>query len=325
MPLSISNSRAPSKRHTVLLLLVCALFCAFVEAGAGLYFGRVSQMENRRQTEYLNALTMRSSKDRNGASLLIVGNSLLLHGVNFSQLQQALGTGTELRRMVVENTFYLDWYYGLRHVFKMGAQPDIVVLVLNPIQFASSSINGDYTVHFLVNREDLGDLARDIGAARNQMSSLALANLSSFYGTRAEIRMWLLGKVLPDLSHLFHSVPAAPTVASRQLTTQRLIQLRDLCAQHGADLVVVLPPARKDSGVSAILQAAAANGVTVLLPIPPGVLPSSDYSDNFHLNSQGAGKFTPALAAGLKQVLSQTATDRAEAVSVPSRAASTTF
>jgi hypothetical protein len=69
---------------------------------------------------------------------------------------------------------------------------------------------------------------------------------------------------------------------------------------------VVLPPARLNSGADLILQTAAATGVKALSPIAPGVLPPSDYSDNFHLNSHGAGKFTPALAAGLKQFLWQT-------------------
>jgi len=323
MPLSISNSREPSTRHIVLLLVVCTLFCGFVEAGAAFCFDRVSQMENRRQAEYRNALTMRPSKDRSGASILVVGNSLLLHGVNFSRLQQAVGTGIELRRMVVENTFYLDWYYGLRHIFKMGAQPDFVVLVLNPIQLTSSAIDGDYTVHFLVDRQDLTGLARDIHADRNQMSSLALANLSSFYGSRAEIRTWVLGKILPGFPRLFHVAPAAPMIGFRELATQRLIQLHQLCAHHGAELVVVLPPARKDSGVGVVLQAAAANAVKILLPLAPGVLPPSDYSDNFHLNAEGAEKFTPALAAGLKQVLLQSAADRTQAASVRPAAAGT--
>ncbi len=303
-------------RHVIVLLAVCFLFCVFLEAVTSCYFGRVSQMENRRQTEYRSALMLRPAKETGRASVLVVGNSLLLHGVDFPQLQQAVGPDIELRRLVVENTFYLDWYYGLRHLLKIGSQPDVAVVMLNPIQLTSEAINGDYTVHLLVDREDLGGFARDIGADRNKMSSLALANLSFFYGTRAEIRTWLLGSILPGLPHLFHSTPTAPKAGSRELAEQRLAQLRQLCAQHGVELVVVLPPARQDSGVSVVLQAAAANEVKMLLPIPPGVLPVSDYSDNFHLNSRGARKFTPVLAAELKEVLLQAAADRAVAASV---------
>lgn len=304
MPSSISNSRKATTRDVVLLLVVCALFSAFLELGSAFGFGRLSQMEHRRQTEYQNALATRSSKGRHGTSVLVVGNSLLLEGVDFPALQQDVGPAIDLRRMVVENTFYLDWYYGLRHIFRAGARPDVVVVVLNPTQISSSSFNGDYSAHLLVDRRDLWDFAKDTAADRNAMSSLALANLSFFYGTRTEIRTWILGNILPGLPHLFHSTPTVPKAqAFAAVAAQRTAQLRDLCTQHGAELVIVLPPARLNTGADVILQAAAANGVKVLSPIAPGVLPSSDYSDNFHLNSSGAGKFTPALASGLRQVL----------------------
>jgi hypothetical protein len=326
MLLSTSNSRVPDRSHIVLLLAVCALFCASLEAVTTVFFGRISHIEHRREAEYRAAVAMRSAKDSHGASVLVAGNSLLLEGVSFPQLQQDFGPEIELRRTVVENTFYLDWYYGLRRLFKMGSQPDVVVLLLNPLQLTSGAIDGDYTAHFLVDRQDLPALATIIGADRNRMSSLALANLSYFYGTRAEIRTWILGNLLPDLPSLTrllqfgHVAPEGE--AFRQIAAQRLIQLRQLCEQHGVALVVVIPPAREDSGASAVLQAAATSGVKVLIPIGPGALPASDYADNFHLNSHGAGKFTPALADGLKQVFSDTAREQRETASVPSAAAS---
>lgn len=305
MPSSISSSRKPKARDIALLLLVCVLFCALLELGARLHFSRISQMEHRRQVEYQNALTMRSLKDRQAASILIVGNSLLLEGVNFPQLQKDFDPRFELQRTVIENTFYLDWYYALRRMFRLGARPDIVVVMLNPIQLTSPAFDGDYSAHLLVDRRDLLSFARDVEADRNATSSLLLANLSSFYGTRTEIRSWILGHILPGLPQLFHSGAAPRPTVLPELASQRIAQLREVCEQHGTQLVLVLPPARLSSGVDVVTQAATANRVNLLLPIAPGVLPSSDYSDNFHLNSSGAGKFTPALAAGLRQVLSQ--------------------
>jgi hypothetical protein len=278
-------------------------------------------MERRRQTEYQTALTSRVASANQRASVLVVGNSLLLEGVNFPQLKQDLGPEVDLRRVVIENTFYLDWYYGLRRMFKMGARPDVVVVVLNPIQLTSSSFDGDYSAHLLVDRSDLLGFARDISADRNETSSLVLANLSSFYGTRAEIRTWILGNILPGLPHLFRSAPSVPKgVAFADVVSRRLAQLQELCTQQGARLVVVLPPARLNTGADVVLQTAAATGVKALSPIAPGVLPSSDYSDNFHLNSHGAGKFTPALAAGLKEVLWQAPVGSAETASAAFRA-----
>jgi hypothetical protein len=305
MPSSTSSSKTPTRRHVFLLLLACALVFAVIEAGTALEFRRISRIEHRRETEYRSALEMHPAE--HASSVLVAGNSLLLEGVNFLELQHQVGPEFNLRRLVVEGTFYLDWYYGLRRIFASGARPDAVVLVLNPSQLASSAIGGDYTTHFLVDKADLVHFARDAGADRNRTSSMALANVSFFYGARAEIRNWVLGEILPDLPSLtrsFHSAPKPLTgAAPLELAIQRLENLDRLCRDHGSKLVFVIPPSNEDMGTLALAQAASANGVPVLVPIAPGLLPLSDYSDRFHLSSNGAGKFTPALAAGLKRLL----------------------
>jgi hypothetical protein len=322
MHLSTSSSRTPTRRDLALLLMACALVCASVEGGTALMFGRISRIENRRETEYRQALAMHRSRDTQ--AVLIAGNSLLLEGVNFPQLQREVGSEMDLHRAVVEGTFYLDWYFGLRRLFAEGAQPDAVVLVLNPIQLTSGAVGGDYTAHFLVDRKDILQFAKETGADRNRTSSLALANLSFFYGARAEIRNWILDRLLPDLPSLTHNFQSTPKGlnedALREVATQRLERLRQLCQDHGAELVFVIPPSNEDMGAAAVSQVAAVHGFQVVIPIAPGVLPVSDYSDRFHLNPEGARKFTPALANELRQVLltsngtrTQTASDRADA------------
>ena len=305
MHLSTSSSNAPTGRHVFLLLLACALVCALIEAGTAFEFARISRIEHRRETEYQRVLDMHPAE--HATSVLVAGNSLLLEGVDFPQLQQQVGPEFSLRRFVVEGTFYLDWYYGLRHMFAAGARPDAVVLVLNPTQLGSFAIGGDYTTHFLVDKADLLQFASDAGADRNRISSMALANMSFFYGARAEIRNWVLGQILPDLPSLTHTLRSAPKPAagadSQELGMQRLERLKRICQEHGAELVFVIPPSNEDIGISALAHAASTSGIRVLVPIAPGLLPSSDYSDRFHLSPNGASKFTPALAAGLRQVL----------------------
>jgi lysophospholipase L1-like esterase len=302
---STSNSRTPSRRDIAVLLLACALVCAFVEVGTEFVFGRISHIEHRRETEYRHAVNMR--RTQNAQSVLIAGNSLLLEGVDFPQLQQETGGEIDLRRTVVEGTFYLDWFYGLRRLFAEGSRPDAVVLVLNPVQLTSRSVGGDYTAHFLVGWNDILQFAEDTGADRNRTSSLALARLSFFYGARAEIRNWVLGRILPDFPILTHGLQSSPKGLSantlREVAAQRLGRLRQLCQDHGAALVFVIPPSNEDMGAASVAEVAATEGIRVLVPIRPGVLPSSDYSDRFHLNSSGAAKFTTALAAGLRQAL----------------------
>jgi len=277
-------------------------------------FGRISRIEARREAEYQGALGIRSAAVSHSQSVLIAGNSLLLEGVDFPELQREVAPHLELRRAVVEGTYYLDWYYGLRRLFDEGARPDAVVLVLNPIQLTSKAVEGDYTAHFLVERKDLLDFANDTGADRNRLSSLVLANYSFFYGTRAEIRNWLMGKILPDLPSLTHSFrpdPSPPDTASfRELAIRRLGQLYELCREQRTEVVVVIPPSNTDLGASDLSEMATTLKLKVLVPIAPGVLPRSDYSDGFHLNSRGAREFTPALALALKQNFLGIGTDR---------------
>jgi hypothetical protein len=311
----------PTRRDIAVLLVACGIVCAFIEIGTKLVFGRISHIEFRREAEYRRASNMHRTE--NTQSVLVAGNSLLLEGINFPELQHETGNELDLRRTVVEGTFYLDWYYGLRRLFAEGSRPGVVVLVLNPIQLTSRAVGGDYTTHFLVEWSDILQFAEDTGADRNRTSSLALARLSFFYGARAEIRTWMLGRILPDLPNLTHSLQVSPTglpaATLRAVATQRLGRLRQLCADHGAALVFVIPPSNEDMGTASIAEVAATEGIRVLVPIPPGVLPLSDYSDRFHLNRSGAAKFTTALAAGLRQAL-LTSNDQTQTASLKAKA-----
>jgi hypothetical protein len=304
---STSSSKKPDLRDVIILIAACALVCLCLESGTKYLFRHVSRIESRREAEYLSALRIRPAHARGSESVLVAGNSLLLEGVNFAELQQEVAPELELRRTVVEGTLYLDWYYGLRGLFEAGARPDVVVLVLNPVQLTSPAIGGDYTAHFMVDHKDLIPFAHDVGADRNRMSSLVLSNFSFFYGSRAEIRNWVLGLCLPDLPQLarsFRRDQNPPDYAAlHELAMRRLTRLHELCEQHGATMVFVIPPAKQDLGAEAIAREAAAQGVKVLMPIAPGVLPKTDYADGFHLNAAGAGKFTPELAVNLKQAL----------------------
>jgi len=53
----------------------------------------------------------------------MLGNSLLLEGVEFPGLSRDLRPEIEARRFVVDNTSYLDWYYGIRSLLRRGARP----------------------------------------------------------------------------------------------------------------------------------------------------------------------------------------------------------
>ena len=75
----------------------------------------------------------------------------------------------------------------------------------------------------------------------------------------------------------------------------------------------------QDTGANPVLQAAASEHVPVLMPLPPGALSESDYSDAFHLNSSEAVKFTGSLVGGLQNVIRHpgTGTNNDGAITVP--------
>lgn len=307
MPLFTSNSRGQQAGtfHIVLLLVLGVVFCAAVEGVTKVSFGRVSHVEKRRETEYGAALAIHSAKPRHKTSVLVAGNSLLLHGVDFPELEKNLGPGFELNRTVFENSFYFDWYYGLRRLFSGGARPDVVALVFSPWQLINDSFNGDYSVQMLVDGRDLLRFASDTGADRNGMSVMVLDKASYFYGTRAEIRNWVLNKMLPDLPALTKHFRFSPTLPANnnvsEIATNRLRQLRELCNRYGAEFILIVPPGREDSGMSPVAEAAASQGVPALIPVR--VLPGSDYADSVHLNPAGAAKFTSALGESLKATI----------------------
>jgi len=321
---SIFSSRTPTKGHISLLLGLLAVFCVSVEAITAHYFGRISRIEHRRESEYLTAMKMQPALDRGHVAMLVAGNSLLLEGVDFPQLQEHIGQGIELRRTVFENTSFLDWYYGLRKLFRAGARPDSVVLVMSPSQLTSDATNGDYSVQMLVDHRDLLQFSKDIRADRNKISVLALDNFSYFFGTRAEIRSWILGKILPDLqtlTRIFRPRANGPEESSiQQVAAERIGQLRDLCSNYGVGLILVIPPANEDGGATQVLQAAASAGVPASEPISPGLLLASDFADAIHLNSQGSAKFTPALAESLKQIVRERTGNHSQtAIATPAR------
>ncbi len=63
--------------------------------------------------------------------MLLFGNSLLLEGVDYPALRNALSDEYDVHRLIFEQTEYLDQYYVLRRLFRHGARPHDVVLCIS--------------------------------------------------------------------------------------------------------------------------------------------------------------------------------------------------
>jgi len=246
----------------------------------------------------------------------MVGNSLLLDGVDLQRLQQRTSAQVRLYPIFLEATGYYDWLYGLQRLFREGARPQVVVLGVGVDAFVTNSVRQDYVPLLLFDLQDSLSVASDLKMDRTATSNLVLAHSSVFWDTRGVIRSQVLQHVVPryrDLMALLKPHPATPPSAEfAEVASARLRRLRELCESHGARLILLIPPT--PSSADAIRQLTFVSqklGVQMLIPVDPTNLPPKYYqSDYMHLNSDGAALFTSALAAVLpKTVMHESTAD----------------
>ncbi len=309
MPSSTSSSNVST--WTWALIAGCALVAIAAEGGARVALDRVSKIQRRTANEYRLAQSI--GNDSCGRRhVLMVGNSLLDEDVRFDRVREALASQWDARRFVVEQTFYYDWYYGLKRLFREGARPDLVVVMLSPRQWIRSDVRGEYSAQYLMSAMDLPSAVRDLNVGATQATGFAFARASKFWGARAEIRNFLLGRLMPDLGRLmnFSSVVESHPLRDDEvepIATARVARLQALASEHGARLVVLIPVMldNKDgNGWLGLLNAARANGVTPLMPAESGSFAAHLYRDaGFHLNPEGAAQFTDRLIPVLQKEL----------------------
>jgi hypothetical protein len=110
---------------------------------------------------------------------------------------------------------------------------------------------------------------------------------------------------MPELAHYFVQRAAPPPRGDvmAEIVGRRLGQFATVCAAHGCQGVVVIPPSLRDPGdLAALTRAGRAAGVPVLIPVAPGELAQSYFPDGMHLNERGASIFTPRLWEALKGI-----------------------
>ena len=295
-------------RYIVLLLTVLALVGLGLELATRRTLSRVSEVGQRLDSEQAAAEGIRQSAE-GPLPVLIVGNSLLGSGVDPRLLDDRLRPEHHLVRFVVEDTNYLDWYYGLNRLFREGARPKTVLLMLTPRQLAATTVRGDIFGRVLLDPRDVLQVKHDSASDNTTTGGLLFATVSEFYGFRSEIRKWFLLRLLPDFPNLtaWLRPMALPLPAEEELESRiepRLERMASLCADYGAQLVLVLPPDNDtNDGSAAVFHAARANDIPVVVPFGPHELPPTLYSDGVHLNADGAAVFTRVLGASLRSVL----------------------
>lgn len=288
---------------TVWLLALPSSLLLSAEVWARYFYPRMSRIEariasDRRQVEKLTA-----TLENDPPSVLILGNSLLLRALDYPKIQQDLAP-IRVVRYGIENTEYLDWYYGLRRLFAEGVRPTKVVLILNLGQTLSDGVLAE-SPYKLFRASDLLAVSRDAGMDTTETSNLVFSHWSAFFAGREGIRNYILNVTDPayatELHRLARVLPILPS--EEQMLRQsraRLQYLNELCRRHGVQFVLVVPPAL-DKGGEILLKAGDLQGVDVDAPISLlSLTPEYFLADHFHLNERGEALFTEALAHDLR-------------------------
>jgi hypothetical protein len=304
---SISDSKRTAMAHAKGLLGICAILIAGMEISSHYLLNHFSPTYDRISRQHDQAVTMRHAGPSEPPAVLMVGNSLLLHGIQVDRLRWLTSASMQIYPVFLEATGYYDWLYGLRRMFREGARPDVVVIGVGVNYFLSNSIRQDYVPMMFFDARDTLALASDLHLDRTATSNLWLAHVSTFWDTRSAIRTQVLNHFVPHLEDLFLLVSPRPSIPQghefEEVSIPRLQRLRELCETHGAKLILLVPPTlSSESAVSQMAYAAHAAGVDISVPIYPAALSEKFYErDGMHLNPDGAVLFTSALAKDLPE------------------------
>jgi len=311
VPSSTSNSDLRAATRAIAVLLTgLLLYCAGLELVTRKGFSRVSRTQRRIYQDLSDSKSLAPRTSNRQPTVLVVGNSLLLDGVDRVSLKKDLAPNYQVTLLPIENTQFEDWYFGLHRLFAEGSRPGIVVICLSTRQMMSRTTDGEYFAYYLMQERDLLAVKRESQLDNTNTSAYFFANRSGWLGSRAQIRNWLLQEIMPNLEHLIGVFPGKtpPMPPKEQVVAgvlPHLLSLNQLCNSNGIRLVVLVPPTLSHDDASAEIQdAAALEGIPVLVPLRPSDVSPDEFHDGFHLNPRGAARFTHRLASDLLQKLS---------------------
>lgn len=314
MPSSISSSdhspgHARIDRFTVALLCTVFAVLALTEAASVVGFDRTSRVQRRELSQRRTLMVVRDSEADDDPHIAVVGNSLMLEGVEVSLLRAKMEPTYAPVPYFVLGTYYYDWFFGLKRLFAEGMRPRYVLLGLSPNQLAAPGIKGDYSARYLFQQSDLIKVVRETHMDATTASEFLLAHYSEYYSTRETTRGFFMSQALPGVGELLHSRlgnfrdPDIKESALGPLAGDRLAALDQLCRANGSNFIFVVPPSYQ-KGAEIIGWVGRQRGITVLLPVAEDEFDGTYYqSDGFHLNRKGSQVFTTRLAADLREQL----------------------
>lgn len=293
-------------RHLRWILVVCGLLAMSLEAASLWMFGHVGANTTVR-AETKDAIHLVSTAGT-PHTVLIVGNSLVLHGIDEQAIDSVLGPGYEVKKETIVGSGYEDWLYGVPSLLDRGSRPNVVVLGFSPAQLVMDRPPIARTTRLVWTARNLGRYTMRAHVGLTAASNLLLQHFSAFFALRDQLRQDSRKLIVPGyaaMSHdFFDGAPLKPdSTTDIAIAATRLAQLDSACAARGVHFVFLLMPTRAvdDAAIEPMMiEAGRRANVPVLVPISNKELPAADQLDGYHLNPAGAVVFSERTGAALR-------------------------
>lgn len=303
----LSNSKSAPLVYIKVLVGICAILMVSFEMLAHYFVKRYSETYLRVSQQYARAVKVSPSRPGEPESVLLLGNSLLMEGLELDRLQELTSNRMRIYPVFLEATGYYDWLYGLQRLFRQGARPQVVIVGLGANTFFENAVRQDYAPMMLFDARDVLDVASDLKLDHTAASNLLLAHSSVFWDTRSVLRTHILTHLIPHCWDLFLLVKPRPVFPPGPeldgIVAARVQTLRRVCEAHGAKLILLVPPTpSSQDAVREMARVSQKAGVDTLVPVDPERLSGRFYkADEIHLNPAGAALFTAALVSDLRK------------------------
>ena len=210
-------------------------------------------------------------------TLLLVGNSLLLEGVQMDGLQQGLASEYAVSRYAIERTAYYDWYFGLSRLLEEGSRPSMIVMILAPDQVSSNLTLGESFAYREVSTQDFPKMVQEAHLDKNVTSSYLLAHWSRWQANKEFIRQCIMILMVPRFRQLAGRIAdRGPHLTDPNLILsrahERLPKLQELTRAYGIPIVLLLPPALREDHSLDLQKVGDSVGFPVWVLSPPGEL-----------------------------------------------------
>jgi hypothetical protein len=296
-------------RKLIVLLGGCALIMGALEIGSSWMF--VHLRSNRSLRDEIHAATTLTTTPDEPRPVLIVGNSLVLHGIDTAAADVTLGPTYRAHKVAIVDSGFHDWLYGVASLFDRGSQPDVVVLGISPVQLVTDRPPTGSTARLVWTARNLTHYAIDTRAGLSAASDLYFEHLSEFFALRNQVRQDSRKLIVPgyvDMSRDFFT--RKPTIhdpaGDEPIAEARLHALDAVCRAHHARFVYLLIPTHSEEDAAleqTVIEAGRRAGVPVLVPMPNRTLDPALLLDGYHLSPSGAMAFSARAGAALHTVL----------------------